>query len=507
MLLIACPWAGLAQGGGFGGRGGGGARPSFGGAGGNFGGARPAMNVPRGGFGGNAGMPTQRPQTSSPHLGIGGGGNRTNVSGLSPARSGSVVARGSLGSRDSGATNRPGNSVRPSGNVGQDRLGRPAIGASRPAMPEFGKLPSGRPSAGDLGDFLGLDTPVGPGPNVNRPVASPANRADELNQRRDAGAVNRPSVGDRVSSRPLPANRLPPDRRVNLDVGDINIGTNTIISNKPRWVSLEDHQVNAINQRWRNQLNTASTLPAKVPDRFQDWGDAIRDRWHDNQPPGYFRPDWWARHRFRCCGWHYIYAYTYYPYAYWWSTPAYNDVVSWCNWGSVASPAVQPVYYDYGSGGNVTYQSSQVYLSGQPIADSKEFAESAALLATVDAPDSSQEAEESEWMPLGTFAFATSSDDLDPSRVVQLAINQDGIVSGTLFNKDTDQVQAIQGRVDKDTQRVALRVGESNSVVVETGLYNLTQDEASVLVHFGTETHDNCLLVRLPSSDEPTPGI
>ena len=43
----------------------------------------------------------------------------------------------------------------------------------------------------------------------------------------------------------------------------------------------------------------------------------------------------------------------------------------------------------------------------------------------------------------------------------------------------------------------------SEDVVAEIGLYNLTQDAAPVLVHFGPETVENYLLVRL---DPPTWG-
>jgi hypothetical protein len=39
---------------------------------------------------------------------------------------------------------------------------------------------------------------------------------------------------------------------------------------------------------------------------------------------------------------------------------------------------------------------------------------------------------------------------------------------------------------DKQTQRVAFTVGENTTNVVETGLYNLTKDEAPCLIHFGT---------------------
>jgi hypothetical protein len=49
---------------------------------------------------------------------------------------------------------------------------------------------------------------------------------------------------------------------------------------------------------------------------------------------------------------------------------------------------------------------------------------------------------------------------------------------------------------------VAFRVGESEDIIVETGLYNLTQNEAPVLVHFGTDIVENYLLVRLESPEK-----
>jgi len=67
---------------------------------------------------------------------------------------------------------------------------------------------------------------------------------------------------------------------------------------------------------------------------------------------------------------------------------------------------------------------------------------------------------------------------------------------------DTDQCQTVQGQVDQDTQRVAFRIGESDNIVAETGLYNLTQEEAPVLIHFGTERTENYLLVRLEYAED-----
>jgi len=65
------------------------------------------------------------------------------------------------------------------------------------------------------------------------------------------------------------------------------------------------------------------------------------------------------------------------------------------------------------------------------------------------------------------------------------------------MNIETDQAEAIQGQVDKETQRVAFRVGDSQDVVVETGLYNLTQNDVPLLVHYGTQQVENWMLVRL----------
>ncbi|WP_146576866.1 mu-protocadherin- cell-suface protein [Neorhodopirellula pilleata] len=531
LLLIGNPEI---DAGGLGGRGGGhsfsggGGRSIGGGGSASFGGGRPNMNArpnlgnasanlgARPNFGGG-GLPVQRPQTSMPHLG--GSSTRPNISrpsisdpGInrpSPNRPGlnrpdaslpttlpsrpdvKLPDRGSLGNRPTTLPGRVPDGGRPGG------FNRPAVtppGSSRPSMPDFGKLPGGRPSGGELGDFLGLDKPIGPsGPGrPGKPTTLPG----------DLGS-NRPDRPGRPTT--LPGDRLPIAQRPSIDIGDVNLGNNTVISNKPRWANIDNDRYHSINRRWQNQIGNATTLPALNPNRydhFHNWGNNVRDHWYGGRYPGYFRPDWWARHQFRCSGWHYFYSYANYPYTYWWGTPTYTDVTSWFTWNAPAASWQQPAYYDYGTGGNVTYQDNSVYISGNEIASADEFAESAATLATVPAPENLETAENSQWLPLGTFALTTDPDDVDPTRIVQLAVNKEGIVSGTIYNKETDQTQAIQGRVDKETQRVALRIGESEDVIAETGLYNLTQDEASVLVHFGTETQDTYLLVRLPAPEE-----
>ena len=49
----------------------------------------------------------------------------------------------------------------------------------------------------------------------------------------------------------------------------------------------------------------------------------------------------------------------------------------------------------------------------------------------------------------------------------------------------------------------ALATEADADLVMETGIYNLTQDQAEVLVHFGPEQTQNVLLVRLDESERP----
>jgi hypothetical protein len=60
----------------------------------------------------------------------------------------------------------------------------------------------------------------------------------------------------------------------------------------------------------------------------------------------------------------------------------------------------------------------------------------------------------------------------------------------------------VEGSVDPKSQRAAWRIGDTTEVVMEAGLYNLTQDEAPLLIHFGKERTERYLLVRL----EQPPG-
>ena len=198
------------------------------------------------------------------------------------------------------------------------------------------------------------------------------------------------------------------------------------------------------------------------------------DRWYNN--------NWWyANSRWR-----------YYPGFNYWGWATWPSVVGWFPWGWT-----QPVYYNYGD--NVYYSGDQVYYGDQPVATAQEYAYQAEQIAT-SVPDVTPAAED--WMPLGMFAITADGQESspDPTMFLQLAVSKEGIISGTFQNTATGTVKSIEGMVDKQSQRAAwTEVGQTRPIM-ETGISNLTQDTAPVLVHYGDDSTQQWLLVRL---DQP----
>jgi hypothetical protein len=86
--------------------------------------------------------------------------------------------------------------------------------------------------------------------------------------------------------------------------------------------------------------------------------------------------------------------------------------------------------------------------------------------------------------------------------VVQLALNKDGVLRGNYYNAVSDATTPVKGSLDKKTQRVAWTIGDKKDQVFETGLYNLTQDETTMLVHFGKDRTEQYKLFRVQQQQE-----
>ena len=199
---------------------------------------------------------------------------------------------------------------------------------------------------------------------------------------------------------------------------------------------------------------------------------------------GMYGRDWYGRYPGAWCA------------AGWASGAAWNA----CTWGAAASccgySETPPVYYDYGN--NVTYEDNSVYVNGDNAGTAQQYYDQASKIAATGVrakfpPDG-------EWLPLGVFAL-TKPDQTKSDVSMQLAVNKQGVIRGNYTDTATNKNQVIQGSVDKQTQRVAFTVGDNSKDVVETGLYNLTKDEAPCLIHFGSERTEQWLLVRLQKSD------
>jgi hypothetical protein len=397
--------------------------------------------------------------------------------------------------RPGGATTLPG-VVRPGAGGGGTQIpgGRPGGATTLPGVRPGGggggtQLPGGRPGG------------VTPLPGV-RPGAG-------------GGGTQRPGIpggGVRPGGGGSGEQWRPGNGRPGGWAGGIDHG----IHQRPNWVNINNNTINNIHNNWAGAITRPVTRPGQRPwysrpsyDRWGSWGNNVRNHWHyDHWNHNWFDGNWWNNHIHTWPGWHYGWRFNNYGWNYWWTVPTWGALTNWFTWTAPAQVWSQPVYYDYGAGGNVTYQDNSVYIGGQQVATADEFAQSAATLATVAPPATEEEAAAADWMPLGTFAVSTNEKEADPTRVMQLAVDKQGVLSGTMYNKATDETLAIQGAVDKDTQRVAFRIGDNQNVVAETGLYNLTQNEVPLLVHYGTTRTENYLLVRLdaPTDDPNNPA-
>ncbi len=236
------------------------------------------------------------------------------------------------------------------------------------------------------------------------------------------------------------------------------------------------------------------------------WASGVRTR---VQPYRYFRPDWrpyrlgWVDPRWNRWGTYWSWG-GWRPY-YWWRQPTWVTLTGW--FGGFGWTASNYISYSYGE--SVIFRENYVYLNGRALAPINVYVTQAIQLGAVQVPVPpppqtfvSAGAIATDWTPLGVFAVAVD-ENVDPNSFLQLAVSRQGFIGGTYYNQLTDQLLPIEGSVDRMTQRAAWRIGDNSDTVMEAGLYNLTQDQAPLLIHFGPTRTECHLLVRL---QEPAQG-
>lgn len=145
-----------------------------------------------------------------------------------------------------------------------------------------------------------------------------------------------------------------------------------------------------------------------------------------------------------------------------------------------------------------------VYVNGEEYGSPDQYYNDITQIAVSVPETTDEQAAQMEWMPLGVFAITAEGVNAS-SMYLQLAVSKEGVIAGTFYNESTGATHAIEGMVDEKTQRAAWKAvdGTNANIVMETGLYNLTQDQAELLVHYGPEQTQTALLVRLDESEAP----
>jgi len=203
-------------------------------------------------------------------------------------------------------------------------------------------------------------------------------------------------------------------------------------------------------------------------------GDQVRSRIDKNYPRWDFwtdHPDW-ARQR--------------------WNRPyrraTWSALNNWFGWSAAS------VNYVYGD--NLYYDDDNVYYDSTQVATDSEYAQQAAEYAQAGEEAVKNAGDNTEWMSLGVFALVHEKDS-QPHMFFQLSVDNAGVIAGTYHDATTGDTKNVHGLVTKETQRACWSVEGKPDNVVETGIYNLTENQTECLMHFGTEHTQTWLLVRM----------
>lgn len=167
-----------------------------------------------------------------------------------------------------------------------------------------------------------------------------------------------------------------------------------------------------------------------------------------------------------------------------WGKTHWNDLNRWVDgsWND-------PIYYDYYDDGDypIVINNYQDYYD----------VEQAPSQPVYVVPDDASNV--SDWMPIGVYLVAESAEQAQYSNIyIQLAVKKSGEIGGTYYNSVTDQNRQLVGMVDREKQEaVFLFSDQSDSPLVTTGMFNLTQDATPIQVHFPDGTLQTWVMVRL----------
>ena len=183
-----------------------------------------------------------------------------------------------------------------------------------------------------------------------------------------------------------------------------------------------------------------------------------------------------------------------------WTAAGAAAIWAGASWANVSSTCGYPeTYANYDYGTTVVYEGDQVYYDGEAVSTAEEY--TAQAVAIAEQGEQAQPSEKEDWISLGVFGMV-KGEETEANQIFQLAVNKDGILRGNYYDALSDSTLPVLGAVDKKTQRAAWTVGDRKDTVYETGVGNLTNDETTVLVHFGKDRTQQWTLIRLQQPEE-----
>jgi hypothetical protein len=86
-----------------------------------------------------------------------------------------------------------------------------------------------------------------------------------------------------------------------------------------------------------------------------------------------------------------------------------------------------------------------------------------------------------EWFPLGVYSLMTGPND-NGTRMLQLAVDRDGNLSGTYYDMITDTSHRVSGRIRQSSQRASWSIDTNEQLTFYAPLDQLTQQQGIVTV-------------------------
>jgi hypothetical protein len=326
--------------------------------------------------------------------------------------------------------------------------------------------------------------------NVDKPGRDKADRADARADRREARtetAQERERRDQRVRER----ERISPERKDQIAKQQERRRERVerFRDNRQRRFAAVQRQRRALRAtQFAARREYAREVREEIREYWEDRADEIRDRVRDRYDD-LFDDDWWEHNH-----WYHGPILVSDPW-YWWRPAGWGSVNLFINAGWS-----EPIDYDYGT--DVIYDDDVVYVRGEPAGTPVEYTRSVVQLANPAIPAVAEAPVTEDWRPLGVWALAQEEKG-DAVMFFQLSVNHDGIISGAYANVMSGEELPTSGSVDRQTQRAAWHIGDAKDKVFEAGMANLTQEQASCLVHVGKGEPQTWLLVRMPDPNLP----